>query len=151
MIQELEDAGLSYDRLDEKQKLYFRTFIWNGVGSREFIDPPEAIFHKCSLYHDFYYWRGGPDKYRIMADHDFFHRCHDQARKQPWYNKAIYFPLSYVYFLALKILGHAAWEYRNAPCQTWDELLRQVYKYYYDGKPNIKNRPPTYEDWLSDN
>lgn len=143
MISELDKVGLVYDKLTAKQKSYFKQYIWNGVGSRSFfVNPHDLIFKEASIYHDFYYWRGGPIELISLADRDFFHRCHSAVRKQPAYKRPFYYATSYVYFSFLKLLGKVAWEYAEKPCQTWEELLERV-NLYYDENPK-EQRPPKY-------
>jgi len=125
MISELDSYGLSYDTLTEKQKKFFKEHIWNGVGSSHFfINPHDLIFKEASLYHDFWYWRGGNSKLRKMADKDFLHRCHDSIRKLPMKRRAFYYIAAYVYYFTLKILGSKAWE-SGETCQTWEELFNR--------------------------
>ncbi|CAB4141259.1 hypothetical protein UFOVP410_98 [uncultured Caudovirales phage] len=128
MILELEKIGLSYDSLTENQKAYFLKYIWNGVGSRHFfINPHDLIFKEASVYHDFYYWRGGPLTLKKLADKDFLHRCHHSVRQQPRYKQILfYYPIAGIYYFFLKF-GKKAWEKRVTPCKTWEELLEQFY------------------------
>jgi len=128
MISELDKIGLAYDSLSKAQKDYFLEHIWNGVGSSHFfINPHDLIFKEASIYHDFYYWRGGSDELRKLADKDFFHRCHEKIRKLPKKRRPFYYISAYVYYFTLKILGKTAWEKRPLPCQTWEELMQQFY------------------------
>lgn len=123
MITELDKIGLSYDNLTKEQKEFFLRHIWNGVGSNHFfINPHDLIFKEASIYHDFYYWRGGTDLIRKMADKDFFHRCHSKIRELPKRRRPFYYAAAYVYYYTLKLLGKHAWE-KGATCQTWQELL----------------------------
>lgn len=125
MITELDAYGLSYDKLTKKQKEFFLEHIWNGVGSSHFfIDPHDLIFKEASVYHDFYYWRGGPEELRHMADKDFFHRCQSAIRKLPMKRRPFYYIAAYTYYFTLKILGKAAWE-KGEVCQTWEELMKR--------------------------
>lgn len=125
MISELDDYGLSYNDLTETQKEFFLTHIWNGVGSDHyFINPHDLIFKEASIYHDFYYWRGGPKSLRKLADKDFLHRCHEATRKLPMKRRLFYYVASYTYFLGLKVFGNTAWE-KGKVCQTWDELVER--------------------------
>jgi len=145
MISELDKVGLVYDKLTEKEKKFFKDYIWNGVGSRSFfVNPHDLIFKEASLYHDFYYWRGGPQELRELADKDFFHRCHSAVRKQPKYKRPFYYLTSYVYFAFLRMLGKVAWEYSEKPSKTFKELLDKVH-FYYDNNPNISGRPPKFK------
>jgi hypothetical protein len=125
MITELDTYGLSYDKLTKEQKEFFIEHIWNGVGSSHFfINPHDLIFKEASIHHDFYYWRGGPDRLRKLADKDFFHRCHDKIRQLPKKRRPFYYASAYAYYFTLKLLGKAAWE-KGEVCQTWNELLHR--------------------------
>lgn len=145
MIFQLKTAGLSFDKLRPNQQEFFKRYIWNGVGSKHFfINPHDLIFKEASLYHDFYYWRGGPLELKKLADEDFLHRCHAAVRKQPKWKRPFYYAVAAVYYTFLR-LGKVAWEYGEAPCQTWQELLDNVYR-FYDDHPKILPRPPVYKD-----
>lgn len=145
MVSQIENAGLSFDKLTEKQKNYFARFIWNGVGSRNFfINPHDLIFKEASLYHDFYYWRGGPIELKALADKDFFHRCHSAVRKQPLWKRPFYYFVAVIYYKFLA-LGKIAWEYGEKPCQTWQELLANFYQYHEDN-PKVRPKPPIYRE-----
>ena len=136
---------LEYDNLSQKQKDFFDKSIWNGVGSRDFfINPHDLIFKEASKYHDFAYWRGGPEELRIKADKDFFHRAHSAVRKQSLLKRPFYYATSYVYFYFLKIGGKRAFEYYERPADTWEELLARV-NFYFDENPKKEGRPPKYK------
>jgi hypothetical protein len=123
MIKELDDYGLSYDSLTKEQKDFFKQHIWNGVGSKHFIiDPHDLIFKEASIYHDFFYWRGGTTQIRKLADKDFLHRCHSSIRRLPKKRRPFYYLAAYVYYTTLRLLGKFAWE-SGPTCQTWQELL----------------------------
>lgn len=127
MINNLETVGLSYDSLSESQRNYFLKNIWNGVGSRHFfINPHDLIFKEASVYHDFYYWRGGPLNLKDIADKDFLHRCHSAVRKQSKIKQPFYYFIAATYYFFLKF-GKTAWESRAEPCQTWNDLLAIFY------------------------
>jgi hypothetical protein len=145
MISKLDEDGIVYDELSLKQKKFFRDYIWNGVGSRSFfINPHDLIFKNASLYHDFYYWRGGPEEYRIMADQNFLHRSHALIRREPIYRRPFYYAIAAVYVFFLRLVGKVAFEYSERPCQTWEELLDRV-NTFYDQNPKITGRPPRYK------
>ncbi len=125
MIKELETYGISFDNLTKEQQNFFKEHIWNGVGSRHFfLNPHDLKFKEASIYHDFYYWRGGPEELRKLADKDFFHRCHSAISKLPRKRRAFYYIAAYVYYFSLKIFGKAAWE-KGEVCQTWEELVQR--------------------------
>jgi len=125
MISELDLCGLSYDSLTKDQKEFFLTHIWNGVGSDHYtLNPHDLIFKNASIYHDFYYWRGGPKFLRKLADKDFYHRCKDAARKKSAIKRPFYYVICYIYYVGLKLFGKKAWE-TGKVCQTWDELLER--------------------------
>lgn len=134
---------LLYEDLSVKQKDFFLKYIWNGVGSREFVKPPALIFDEPSMYHDFAYFRGGTDEDRKQADKEFFHKAHDEVRKKAVWQRPFYYTMSYVYFYGLKKLGGKAWEYYDKPADTWEEFLAHVYA-YFDREPKLKGRPPIY-------
>jgi len=126
MISELDVYGFSYDTLTDEQKDFFLTHIWNGVGSDHypFLNPHDLIFKEASIYHDFYYWRGGSERLRKLADKDFLHRCHVAIRKLPMKRRLFYYIAAYVYYFALTMFGKKAWE--NGPiCITWECLLKR--------------------------
>ena len=142
MTTELERVGLSFDTLPPPQKAYFLTHIWNGVGSRHFfINPHDLIFKEASIYHDFYYWRGGPEKVRLMADKDFFMRCKDAVKKAPWHLRPFYSIAAIVYTQFLR-LGKSAWEYGEVPAQNWEQFIHNI-ECFYDMNPRLP-RPPKY-------
>jgi hypothetical protein len=123
MAKKLETSGISYDALTQQQKQFFNEHIWNGVGSRHFfINPHDLIFKEASVYHDFYYWRGGSNELRVLADKDFLSRCLDKIQKLPPKRRPFYYVAAYTYYFFLKTFGKAAWE-KGEVCKTWEELM----------------------------
>jgi hypothetical protein len=130
-VQKLYETGLQFDKLTDTQKTFFLEELWNGVGSRSYpIDPPDSIFKGPSIYHDFWYFRGGPDELRKMADLDFYYRCLDKIkeRKKPLH-KPFFYILAFIYYYGLKFLGKKAWEYHEKPAKTWDEFISRSQKF----------------------
>jgi hypothetical protein len=132
---------LLYDDLTQKQKDFFLKYIWNGVGSREYPKPPQLIFREASIYHDFGYFRGGPESLRKEVDREFFHKAHSAVRRLPIAQRPFYYAMSYIYFYGLKKLGSKAWELYPEPAKTWEEFLNRVYA-YFDRNPGQAGRPP---------
>lgn len=125
------DRGLSYDSLTDSQKAFFRKFVWNGLGSRDaHIDPHDLIFKNASIYHDWYYFVGGPDKLRIAADKEFLVNCNKLVLKERAWKRWFYYPVSYVYYFFIKIGSKLAWEYYDEPAQTWEEFIEHVMTYF---------------------
>jgi hypothetical protein len=135
---------LQYSDLTPKQLDYFLKYIWNGVGSREFVKPPQLIFSEASKLHDFQYFRGGTDSDRKASDKDLLHHMHDAVRAQKLYIRPIYYFLAAIYYIVLSKLGKVAWEYYDKPAQTWDEFLYHL-DAYFDREPN-KKRPPAFDN-----
>lgn len=130
---------LQYEELTPEQKEYFLKNIWNGVGSREFpIDPHDLIFGPASVLHDFEYWRGGNESYRIAADKTFLKNCLSLVKKQPKYKQPFYYVAAYVYYCFLTTLGKYAFEYSTEPAKTWEELLERFLKYQEENQTKKK-------------
>lgn len=116
--------------LTKDQLLYFTTNIYNGVGSREFfINPHDLIFSPAAMEHDFAYWRGGPDNLRKIADKEFLQHCLVLSKQHTGIRRVFYTNTSYVYYTFLVLLGKYAWEYYDAPANTWEEFLEHFNKY----------------------
>ena len=121
---------LELNDLTQEQLEYFKTHIYNGVGSREFlINPPDLIFDAPALEHDFAYWRGGQDSHRKTADKKFLIDSLAVSRTQSRLKQPLYVAVSYVYYAFLAVLGRFAFEYYDAPAQTWGELLEHYTSY----------------------
>lgn len=56
MIDQRGRKVLDYSELSTKQLNFFLKYIWNGVGSREYIRPPQFIFSEASKSHDFFFF-----------------------------------------------------------------------------------------------
>jgi hypothetical protein len=134
---------LLYNDLTQKQRDWFLTYVWNGVGSREYIKPPQLIFEEASKWHDFGYFRGGNEDLRKEVDREFFHKAHSAVRKQPIAQRPFYYAMSYVYFYGLKKLGSKAWELYPEPAKTWEEFVDRVFA-FFDREPDRKDRPPNW-------
>lgn len=129
-IQNLYKNGLLYDDLTDEQKKYFLIHLWNGVGSREYVlDPPDSIFSVPSIYHDFWYLRGGPIELRKLADLDFYYRCVYEVRKRPKWKRPFYHFLATVYYYGLKYLGKKAWDKYDVPIADWRDFVHRTSKY----------------------
>ena len=137
----------SYDTLTDEQREYFLTYIWNGVGSRDFsVTPPQLIFRGPSAYHDFAYWLGGTEEDRNKADKQFLIDELDQVRREKHITqKPFYFMMAYVYYLGLAAIGKKAFEY-GGPRTNWEE-----YKSYYEKRQaEYKNAPKSMAHKLVD-
>ena len=121
---------LNLEDLPPDQMHTFKTEIFNGVGSREFfIDPHDLIFKQAAMAHDFAYWRGGSNEDRKLSDKIYLEDSLDAVRRQRKWTRPIYFVIAYIYYGFLKMLGKYAFEYRERPCESWDELY-QAFKEY---------------------
>lgn len=121
---------LELEDLTKEQYDYFKKHIYNGVGSREFpINPHDLIFKKAAEKHDFYYWRGGDDSYRVLADKEYLKDSLIAVKLQPKWKQPFYHSVAYVYYGFLVALGRFAFEYSDEPCKTWEQLLKRFQDY----------------------
>lgn len=131
-------TGLELKDLTPKQLEFFLTYIFNGVGSREFfINPRDFIFKNAAKTHDLKYFCGGNDTLRKIADKNFFEECCKAVLRQPGYKRVFYFPIAYVYYSALILLGKYAWEYYDTPAGTWPEFIQHAKNSYIRKKKAI--------------
>lgn len=130
-LSKLYNSGLNFDELTKEQQLFFKQHLWNGVGSRDYpIDPPDSIFKGPSIYHDFWYLRGGPEDLQHLADLDFLYRCMDKIdTRKTWWKKPFFRILAYIYYYGLGFLGKKAWDVYPEASQNWDKFIKRTSKY----------------------
>lgn len=153
----MSENKLKYEDLTNKQRKYFLEQIFNGVGSREYIMPPQSIFKSCAVRHDFYYWVGKSEEDKNQVDKDFLYEARQKirtryTRKQTplfFIKKPFYYTLAHIYYLVLKKLGKKAFEYDTHYVENFDEFL-VVVDNYYDKNPKSK-RPIDYKEWIKKN
>jgi len=125
----MKSYKLELNKLTPKQYEYFKTHIYNGVGSDHFfINPHDLIFKLAAEAHDFAYWRGGTDEDRVISDKIYLRDSLSAIRLQPRWKRIFYYPIAYIYYFFLTIFGRFAFEYRNAPIETWRELKKAFRK-----------------------
>lgn len=131
-LSDLYTTGINYEKLTDEQKKFFDKWVWNGVGSNSYvIDPPDLIFKYPSKVHDLFFFAGGNDERRKLADKDFLKRCLEVSKKKKLWIKRYYFiGISYIYYVALVLLSKKAWEYYDQPAETWEEVIERVKAYY---------------------
>lgn len=99
---------LKYSNLTPEQK----KIICNGCGGKGgFIKPPDFIFHASCNQHDFYYWRGGDEKDRELADIQFYEAMSIDILNAKWYLKPYYRFWAYTYYIAVRIAGGKFFNY----------------------------------------
>src|SRR3990172_7684588 len=127
----LYTQGLQYDQLTHNQQEFFKKYIWNGVGYDHYpINPHDLIFKEASVYHDYYFFRGGSNELRLLADKDFLVRGLKAVQEQKRLLKPVYWIIAYVYYFALILLSKKAWEYYDEPSADWKEFIDRVKKSY---------------------
>lgn len=99
---------LKYSSLTPEQK----KIICNGCGGKGgFIKPPDFIFHASCNQHDFYYWRGGNEKDRELADRQFYEAMSIDILNAKWYLRPYYRFWAYTYYIAVRIAGGKFFNY----------------------------------------
>ena len=125
------------DDLTPNQLDFFLKYLWNGVGSDNYIKPPAFVFREASKFHDFASWRGGKEVDRIAASNEFFHKMHDMIRIQPWRKRPLYYLLAYIYYRILEYVDSCSWSYSDRPANDWNEFIQAVRDYYISVKKPI--------------
>ena len=101
---------LRYSELSTEDKVY----ICNGCGGKGgWFNPPEFLFHASCNQHDFYYWRGGTEDDRLIADKAFYTFMKEDASEASWYDKPLHYIMAYVYYKAVRFSGKKFFNYEQ--------------------------------------
>lgn len=97
---------LSYSDLTVEDK----KLLCNGCGAKAggWLDVPEFLFSASCDQHDFYYWRGGSNHDRWVADRDFYKHARKDANAAVWWKVPFYHLVGLVYFTAVRLI---AWNF----------------------------------------
>lgn len=102
-------------------------FGYNGVGSRELpFDVSDYIFDGAAVAHDFSYFVGCTEEDRAKADYRFLKEELNAIRVAPIGKHLKYGIIAIAYFLALRWVGHFAFEYGDKPVETFEELRSRI-------------------------
>jgi len=114
----LSDDHPRWSQLSARQRALFG----NGCGAKGGrFNPPDFLFEASCDQHDFYYWRGGTEGDRAMADAGFFAAMRRDALRSPLHLRWFHRGAARVYYLAVRRWGGAAFSYRMEP-KRWDDL-----------------------------
>ena len=106
---------IKYSQLIDKQK----QAICNGCGGKGgLINPPDFIFKASCNQHDFYYWRGGLEYDRLIADYDFYKDMLEDIETQPLIKKPYYHLWALAYYKAVRIFGKKYFNYNIMKNET---------------------------------
>lgn len=97
---------LKYSDLTQEQK----KIITNGCGGKGMgLKPPQFFFNASCNHHDFYYWRGGTEEDRTIADIQFLDAMwKDTELADNIFGKLYNKTAALVYFSAVRLFG---WHY----------------------------------------
>jgi len=93
---------------------YEKWAIWNGCGGKGGkIKPPQFVFKESCDQHDINYYIGFTEKHRKKADKQFLSAMIDQIKKESWFKRPFLYPVSYGYYLAVRVFGNKYFYYGN--------------------------------------
>ena len=94
---------LSYSDLTPDQQ----RAIGNGCGGgKTALFIPNFIFYADCNQHDFYYWRGGNLKHKIIADYWFYYyMVKDVGMEDCIVKKVFYFLMATIYYIMVTVFG----------------------------------------------
>lgn len=125
----MKNTILKYTDLTTEQQLYVKTYVYNGLGSKELgVILPEFIFKDAAIEHDFDSFSGGTDEDRKKADLKFFKNCKNLIEESNCtsYYYIIYSSIAYIYYLGLLCFSRLTWDYYPEPAKTWEEFIKRV-------------------------
>jgi len=99
---------LRYSQVTKEQLSLFA----NGCGGKgSWIPIPEFIFHASCNQHDFYYWRGGTEEDRKIADDAFYKYMKEDIKRAKWYLRGYYRGWAFLYYTAVRVKGKYYFSY----------------------------------------
>ena len=111
---------LVYEDLNEEQ----RSFISNGCGPKGSFKVPDLLFKDACDVHDFYYWRGNTEEWRLKGDKVMLFIMRHNANKAVWWKRPFYHTMALVYFWQVRHKGWAFFNYEKE--KTMDDLHREM-------------------------
>lgn len=94
--------------LEEKQQ------ICNGCGAKGgLIKSPDFLFKASCDHHDYYYYLGGTEADRKVADDLFYCYMREDIKDAKWYLKPYYKMWAYGYYLAVRKFGKPYFNYKD--------------------------------------
>jgi len=89
-----------------------RKQICNGCGTKGgLIKVPNFIFKASCNQHDFYYWRGGSERDRKIADKAFYKAMREDIKSVKWNLKPYYHIWAFGYYRAVRFFGKKYFNY----------------------------------------
>ena len=94
---------LKYSQLTCEQQMT----IGNGCGGgKSALFIPDFVFYADCNQHDFYYWRGGSLKDKIVADSWFYYyMVKDLGMEDCIFKKVFYFLMATIYYIMVLVFG----------------------------------------------
>lgn len=88
--------------------------LTNGCGGKGgIINPPELIFGKDCLKHDYRYWLGGSEEDRTFADNEFRDGMFKTVKKSFFLFRPHRYIIAQMYYMAVRLFGHKFFDYRS--------------------------------------
>ena len=111
---------LKYTDLTQSQK----DSLTNGCGSKGgWFKPPNFIFTASCNQHDFYYWRGGVEADRLIADDKFYEFMKQDAKScGNLLIKAVHLFIAWFYYRMVRHFGKDSFSYGKM--KTKADLLK---------------------------
>ena len=93
--------------------------ISNNINS---LNAPNFLSSALLSQHDFYYWRGGSEQDRKMADDTFYKYMNKDVSEQVWWKRPYLNVQSYVYYKRLRLFGKQNFFYTYNP-RTMEDVI----------------------------
>ena len=101
--------------------------ITNGCGaSNSLFNPPEFKFKASCNQHDFYYWRGGNEDDRKLADKQFYDAMVEDSKLcSNIFSKTTHLITAKIYYVSVSLFGKKHFYYTDKP-RGMKEVLELV-------------------------
>jgi len=90
----------------------------------------KLIHTKQCQHHDCYYYRGAYALDRVQADDFFYKEMKENAGKQPWYKKPLYYVGAWTRYQLVQTWGETAFHYAPRK-RSYEDLQKDMHKAKY--------------------